>query len=1028
MSRFIDATLRFVDQFTQPMQRAVGQLERSARNIQRFGKDVQRTGKKMENVGSTLTKSLTVPILGLGAGAVKTAAEFEQGMSKVQSISSASAADMDKLGKKAKEMGAKTKFSAKESADAFSYMAMAGWDAEKMLGGIEGVMYLAGATGTDLARTSDIVTDAMTAFGLEADKTSKVLKNGVKVEVNNTTRFTDVLAQTARRANTNTELLGETFKYVAPVAGALGYTVEDTATAIGLMANAGIKGSQAGTQLRAAMANLANPSDKQKAMMDKLGLSLTNENGEMKSLMEVMEMLREKMKTLSKEEQQANIEALTGISMKQASKEALQGMTEEEIRNKAALSEGLKLIKNYDEGMLNSALYKKYSKKELKDMTEEQKRNLVATQQGQIKIVGMTKAQQAQSAAVVMGKEAMSGWLSIINASGDDFKNLTEEIENSNGAAKEMYDVANDNLIGQLTILKSTIETTAIAFGDRLTPYVKKATAKIQELADKFSKLTPKQQDQIIKMGVMAAAVGPCIFAFGKLTHSTGKAIEKLGEYGKKIPIIAKRGKDAFNILKTIHIPVPKGIGKLGKISASLGSKIGLLANPLNKIGSKILGLASKSNLLSMIFQKAGKAVTFLKIPLGNIGSSFLGFITKSNLVRSSLINMSITTHFLSNRFGGLLSPISKLGKGFVNLVSKSNLLNLPFRLLSGYFGIFGKMTAKLFSPFLKLGGMFGTVGKAMFTFLGPTGTVIAVLAALVIGGILVYKNWDKIKKAALNLGKTIKSVFLKSGIDVDKLQERIAGMKEAATKLFGKVGKAAGKLTTALKPVLKIVGHTLLNVFKVAFSGIVGYASGLLNGIVEVGSGVMKALGGVIDFLEGVFTGNWKKAWEGVKTIFKGVFDSLVGLCKTPLNAVIGLFNGVIKGINNLGIDIPDWVPGLGGEKLHFDLPTFKMLYKGTNNWQGGPAMIHDRGAEIVDLPTGTRVYPHDKSLQMARAEGRKEGNGIRINIEKLADEIIVREDSDIERIADAAANRIVTKLLEVRNNMGGVELADLA
>lgn len=952
MSRFIDATLRFVDQFTQPMQRAVGQLERSARNIQRFGKDVQRTGKKMEKVGSTLTKSLTVPILGLGAGAVKTAAEFEQGMSKVQSISSASAADMDKLGKKAKEMGAKTKFSAKESADAFSYMAMAGWDVQKMLGGIEGVMYLAGATGTDLARTSDIVTDAMTAFGLESDKTSKVLKNGVEVEVNNTTRFTDILAQTARRANTNTELLGETFKYVAPVAGALGYTVEDTATAIGLMANAGIKGSQAGTQLRAAMANLANPSDKQKAMMDKLGLSLTKKNGEMKSLMEVMEMLRGKMGSMSEAEQQANIEALTGISVKQASKEALQGMTEEEIRNKAALSEGLKLIKNYDEGMLNSALSDRYKKKELGKMTEEQKRNLVATQQGQIKIVGMTKAQQAQAAAVVMGKEAMSGWLSIINASGDDLKNLTTEIENSNGAAKEMYDVANDNLIGQLTILKATIETTAIAFGDRLTPYVKKATAKIQELADKFSKLKPKQQDQIIKMGVMAAAVGPCIFAFGKLTRSTGKAIEKLGEYGRKIPIIAGRGKDAFNILKTMQIPIPKK------------------------------GL----HLFSSAFQKVGKGAGFL------------------------------------------FSPFKKLGSSMVALVGKSRLLSAPFKLLRGYFGIFGKMTAKLFSPFLKLGSMFGTVGKAMFTFLGPTGTVIAVLAALVIGGILVYKNWDKIKKAALNLGKTIKSVFLKSGIDVGKLQERIAGMKEAATKLFGKVGKAAGGLTTALKPVLKIVGHTLLNGFKVAFSGIVGYASGLLNGIVEVGSGLMKALGGVIDFLEGVFTGNWKKAWGGVKNIFKGTFEALVGLCKTPLNAVIGLVNGVIKGINKLGIDIPDWVPGLGGEKLHFDIPTIPMLYKGTNNWQGGAAMIHDRGAEIVDLPSGSRVYPHDKSLQMARAEGRKEGNGITIQIAKLADEIIVREDSDIDRITEATANKIVKKLLEVRNNMGGIEIADMA
>ncbi|MSS63183.1 phage tail tape measure protein [Velocimicrobium porci] len=946
MSRIIDATLRFTDQFSRPMNNAIGKLERSGRQIQRVGKDVQKIGRNMQKVGSALTKSVTMPIVALGVGAVKTAAEFEKGMSKVQAISGATEKQIEKLSAKAQEMGAKTKFSAKESADAFSYMAMAGWKTKQMLGGIEGVMYLAGASGEDLAKTSDIVTDAMTAFGLEADKTSEVMKNGVEKEVNNTDRFVDVLAQTARRANTDVGMMGETFKYVAPVAGSLGYSIEDTAVAIGLMANSGIKGSQAGTQLRAAMVNLVNPTDKQKAMMDKLGISIEKKGGKMKSLMGVMKMLRDKMGTLSDAEKQENIETLLGKAAKDSAKEAIAGMTEEEIRNKAALSEGLKLIKDYDEGQLNSALSSQYKKKELAKMTEEEKRNLVAMKQGQIAVEGLSKAEQAGAAARIMGKEAMSGWLAIINASDKDFKKLTKEVRNSNGAAKEMYDIANNNLIGQLTILKSTVEAVARSFGERMTPHVKKAVEKLQDLADKFNKLSPKQQDHIIKLGLMAAAVGPSIFAFGKLTDGVGKSIEKLGKFGRKLPVISGRAKEASQILKTIHIPAPKGFGVLSK-------------------GMKGIG----------------KGVSFL------------------------------------------LSPLKKAGAGIVTFVGKSKLLSLPFKAFNKSFGLFGKMTMKLFSPLAKLGGMFGTVGKALFTFLGPTGSVIAVLAAIVIGGILVYKNWDKLKKAAKSLGQTIKNVFLNSGIDVDKLKERIAGMKESASKMFGNIGKSAKKMKKTLQPILSFIGHTFVNGFKVAFSAIIGYASGLINGIIEIGSGVMKALGGITDFVLGVFTGNWKKAWGGVKDIFKGTFQALVGLCKTPLNAVIGLVNGAIKGINKLGIDIPDWVPGLGGKKLHFEVPTIPMLYKGTSNWQGGTAMIHDRGAEIVDLPKGSRVYPHDKSLRMAREEGRKQG-GSSISIAKLADTIVVREDADIDRIAE----RIVKRILEVSDNTGGVTIADMA
>lgn len=254
----------------------------------KIGNNLSGVGKTLTSVGTTLTKLVTVPIVGVGTAVVKTSADFESAMSKVSAISGATGDDFDKLNNKAQEMGAKTKFSATESAEAFTYMAMAGWKTEDMLNGIDGIMSLAAADGLDLATTSDIVTDALTAFGLSASDSG---------------HFADVLAKASSNANTNVSMLGESFKYAAPVAGALGYSVEDTAIALGLMANAGIKGSQGGTALRGSLTRLIKPTDEAAVLMEHYGLSMTNADGSMKSLGEVMNMLRDKLGGLTEAEQ-----------------------------------------------------------------------------------------------------------------------------------------------------------------------------------------------------------------------------------------------------------------------------------------------------------------------------------------------------------------------------------------------------------------------------------------------------------------------------------------------------------------------------------------------------------------------------------------------------------------------------------------------------------------------------------------------------------------------------------------------------
>lgn len=257
-----------------------------------------RISGAFKKIGTAVVTYFAVDkIKDFGQAVMETGMAFDAQMSTVASISGATNEELDALREKAKEMGAATSFSATESAQALEYMAMAGWKTDDMLNGLEGVMNLAAASGEDLATTSDIVTDAMTAFGMTADQS---------------TYFANVLAQTASNSNTNVSMMGETFKYVAPLAGAMGYTIEDMSAAIGLMANSGIKGSQAGTALRGTITNLASPTDTVATAMDALGVSLVDSDGKTKSFGETLNDLRNGFADLSETEKTQYASAIAG--------------------------------------------------------------------------------------------------------------------------------------------------------------------------------------------------------------------------------------------------------------------------------------------------------------------------------------------------------------------------------------------------------------------------------------------------------------------------------------------------------------------------------------------------------------------------------------------------------------------------------------------------------------------------------------------------------------------------------------------
>ena len=441
----------------------------SAQRVAAAGEKVKDVGEKIEGAGRAIMP-VSAAVIGVGAAAVKTTADFDSSMSKVAAISGATGDDFDKLRDKAREMGAKTKFSATEAADAFGYMAMAGWETEEMLGGIEGVMMLAAASGEDLATTSDIVTDAMTAFGLEADRAG---------------HFADVLAAASASSNTNVGIMGETFKYAAPVAGALGYSIEDTALAIGLMANAGIKGSQAGTSLRRIMGDLTGEVKITGKELGEVTIQTTNADGSMRSFNDIIMDCREAFSHLSEEE-------------------------------------------------------------------------------------------KVNTAKAMVGQNAYAGFLAIMNATDEDVKDLTNDLANCSGEAQRMADEMNDNLEGQLTILKSQLQELAISIGDVLVPIIRDLVSFVQGIVDWLNKLSPAAKEIIVRIGLVVAAAGPLLIFISKVTQGVG-ALMKLAP--------------------TIVSAISKVHGLIGKLGPAISSVVGVVKTGF----STIMGLITAHPVIAAI-------------------------------------------------------------------------------------------------------------------------------------------------------------------------------------------------------------------------------------------------------------------------------------------------------------------------------------------------------------------------------------------------------------------------------------------
>ena len=736
-----------------------------------LGETLQSAGDKISGVGQKLLP-VTAGVTALGTIAVKTGADFDSAMSKVAAVSGATGSEMDALREKAREMGSKTKFSASEAAEAMNYMAMAGWKTNDMLSGIEGIMNLAAASGEDLASTSDIVTDALTAFGLSASDSG---------------HFADILAAASSNANTNVSMMGETFKYAAPVLGSLGYSAEDSAIAIGLMANAGIKSSQAGTALRSAITNLAKPTDTVASAMEQYGISLTDSSGKMYSLRELMEQLRQKLG-------------------------------------------------------------------------------------------GLSEAEQAQAAASLFGKEAMSGMLAIINGSPADFEKLSNAIDTCsdtvdgyNGTTEKMAAVMQDNLAGQVTILKSQLEELAISFNDILMPTIRSIVSRIQELVDKLNQLNPQTKETIAKIALVAAALGPMLMVLGKTISSVGTVFS------------------AVSKLPALFSAVQGGIGAItGALGVSLGPLIAIIAAVAALVAAFVhlwkTNDEFKSNIIA-IWEQIKSTFTGLTQGITDrinaLGFDFESFTDVLKAAWDGLCNL------LAPIFEGVFQNISNIFSGFADILVNS---------LDVLIGLF---TGDWEQCWNGIKGIFTSIWNFVVNTFRNIMNTLKSIADVVLGwfGTSWNEVWTSIKDFFVNTWNSISTFF--TGI--------ITGIRDFFVNIWTGIYTFFSNIFNAIYTVVSTVFQTIYNTIMTVWNSIYETIAPLLNAFKYLFETIFQAIhiiiSNVMDWISEKISAIWNAIVSFLTPILEGIkntFTTIWNAIKSVIDTVLGAIQSVITSVWN--------------------------------------------------------------------------------------------------------------------------------
>lgn len=830
----IEEELRRLQQEAATTNTALSKIDVAGQKMEAVGNSIAGAGKKMMGV--------TTVIGGVGVAAVKTAADFDSAMSQVAAVSGATGKDFDALRNKAREMGAKTKFSATEAAEAMNYMAMAGWKTEDMLSGIEGIMNLAAASGEDLATTSDIVTDALTAFGLSAKDSG---------------HFADILAAASSNANTNVSMMGETFKYCAPIAGALGFSAEDTAEAIGLMANAGIKSSQAGTALRTIMNNLAGDVKISGKAIGDVTIATTNADGSMRDLSDILTDCRSAFGNL-------------------------------------------------------------------------------------------TESEKAQAAESLVGKNAMSGFLALMNAGEGDIDKLSSAIDNCDGSAEKMAMTMQDNLAGQITILKSQLQELAISFGDILMPAIRSIVSKLQGFVDKLNGMDEGTKRTIVTIALLVASIGPLLIIIGT-------AISKIG--------VAMQGfVKLANGISKLKVAVQGGAGVLGKLGAALGG----ISAPVLAVVAVIAVLVAAFVHLWKTNEGFRDAIIGTWNRIKDTISGFCqGIVDRLNALGFQFTNIVDVLKTAWDSFCQVLAPIFE---GVFNNIA--NILSTVTGVITGILDVFiGIFTGNWSQAWNGIKEIFFSIWNGISSFFTNILNVIKGVADVVLGWFGTSWNeawtniktffegiWNGIATFFTNIWETLKNVvtvgimaigsILSAAFDIITLPFLFIweNCKEIIISVWDTI---KSKVTTVIHAVASVIS-TVMNAIKTVFSTVWNAIKTVVTTVVNAIKSVVTT---VFNAIKSTATTVWNAIKAAVTTPVNAIKSTVTSVFNSVKSAVASIFNGIkstatsvwngiktaittpIEAAKNKVKSVVDAIKGFfSGMKIslpHIKLPHFKVTGK---------------------------------------------------------------------------------------------------
>ncbi|MCE5466550.1 phage tail tape measure protein [Staphylococcus pseudintermedius] len=986
LEQTVDGFKRFQKEAQEAARVSNSSFGRLGQKFTDIGPKLTSVGESMKSVGRSMSMYVTAPVVAGFGLAAKKSIDFDDSMRKVKATSGATGKEFNLLRDKALEMGAKTKFSASESADALNYMALAGWDTKEMMSGIDGVMQLAAASGEDLAQVSDIVTDGLSAFGLKAKDSS---------------HFADVLAQTSSKANTDVTGLGEAFKYVAPVAGSFGFSVEDTSIALGLMANSGVKASQAGTALKSMMTKLAKPTGEAKKTMESLGISITDSEGKMLPFRDIMDQLRGSLGGLSKAQQSAAVKTLFG-------QEAMSGILP--IIN-ASDEDYQKLTKSID----NSAGASKRMSDEMEGGIGGSIRKMKSAIESMAISIGDVLAPHIRRAADFLAMLAdkftsMSGWVK------------------TGVVGLGVFAAALGPLIlttGMFTAALGSIMTT---LGPLMTGIVK-AGGLMNFLGTK----APFAAKGLTLVGG----------AFKFMLGPVGLAIAAVVAIGTAFVVAYKKSETFRNIVHTVIDPVVNAFKNLWNTAKEVFNALKSLFSgnslPTVDLLSKIMPKATANrvtvnlmkvrqtfiNVFNAIWnfgrEIGGKIASFWKQngddviqAFVNIGNFFKGFFIElrnligpnlrelGTLVKTIFTNIIVPTiqiamkviwevmkflwpliktlivdtwNNIKNIIKGALDVILGIVKIFSGIFTGqwgqvwngvkqifSGALTLIWNLVQLWF--IGKIlkVVKLFGGFFKsaistafngVKSVIATVLKFIWSIISSIFKRILSITKLIFNGIWTFIKfvWNGIKNAISN---AVKFIF-------NAVKRYFTAVKNTTSTIFNAVKSYISKLWTGIKNIVSSIVRSLWssvkNTWNTLYSGTRGIFNKVKLWITNLWNSIKRTVSKIASNLWSSIKRTWNYLWSGTRNIFNRVKNSIVNVWNSIKRSVTGIVSSLWNGVRRIFTNMSNGLRGIIGRiKGHIGGMVSKIksglnsLIRGLN-WVGSKLSL----PKIPTLSTGT-------------------------------------------------------------------------